>query len=605
MRKIYQSIRNYINNLAIGPKINLILVIAVLAPLLLLSALLFPRFWNMVLHQTILDKQEEIAAATPLVENTIEQILSTNKKIRSEIYYRNLFSAFEKTTEIAMEDPEAANDFAGHLNNLVKTDNLKDVRIYIGLPESDRFFQSTDCDEIFKPTAQVQGSYWHGIFYGTDYTQLFCPSFYLSRNEIDNLGTLAYITRMYFFYHGKRIPCFLAQYYSSDIFTRILTDGFTRDGSVAYVITDRDAIVTSTDPYLSGIYHFDYSDIYNYLFTSKSYLEKEILGKKVYTSFSVIQKPNWFLVVSTPEYIITRKMEITIIEILLIVIVFHIISLFLAFKLSSSITGRISSVIQTMGRIREGSMVPMEEPEVHDEIGDLINTYNYMTNKQQELTETLQTTADELRIAEVNALQAQINPHFLYNTLDTIQWMATSGMADQVPETVQALSRFYKLTLGKDLTNTTIEKEIEHATLYIKLQNIRFNNAVEYIIDIPDEISQLPIPRLTLQPIVENAILHGIREKESREGCIVITGWQEDLDVYLLVSDDGIGISPDILPNVLSEEGSNPESRGANIAIYNVHHRLQLLYGGDYGLSYDSKEGEGTEVTIHIRADEA
>ena len=119
MRKIYQSIRNYINNLAIGPKINLILVIAVLAPLLLLSALLFPRFRNMVLHQTILDKQEEIAAATPLVENTIEQIKNKNKKIRSEIYYRNLFSAFEKTTEIAMEDPEAANDFAGHLNNLV------------------------------------------------------------------------------------------------------------------------------------------------------------------------------------------------------------------------------------------------------------------------------------------------------------------------------------------------------------------------------------------------------------------------------------------------------------------------------------------------------
>ena len=166
---------------------------------------------------------------------------------------------------------------------------------------------------------------------------------------------------------------------------------------------------------------------------------------------------------------------------------------------------------------------------------------------------------------------------------------------------MQSLSRFYKLTLSRKKGISTISRELEHVTLYVQLQNMRYHDSIELITDIPDELSEYQIPKLTLQPVVENSILHGILEKPSKSGTIVITGWMEDETVVLLISDDGVGIPPEILETILSGTGQS-RSGGTNIAVYNTHRRLQILYGNDYGLSYSSKPDEGTEVEIRFPA---
>lgn len=140
--------------------------------------------------------------------------------------------------------------------------------------------------------------------------------------------------------------------------------------------------------------------------------------------------------------------------------------------------------------------------------------------------------------------------------------------------------------------------ELEHISIYVHLQNMRFHNGIELVIDIPDEMLEYHIPKLTLQPVIENAILHGIMEKESKSGSIVITGWLESNDAVLLISDDGIGMSDEQLKHILS--GTGISKKGTNIAIYNTHQRLTLLYGPHYGLSYSSVQGVGTEVQIRI-----
>lgn len=212
----------------------------------------------------------------------------------------------------------------------------------------------------------------------------------------------------------------------------------------------------------------------------------------------------------------------------------------------------------------------MASPVYHDEIGDLIDTYNYMTRKMDQLMEEEAKAAEELRIAEFHSLQTQINPHFLYNTMDMINWLAQQGRTDEVSNAVQ-------------------------------IQNMRYHDSISFISDIPDELLEYCIPKLTLQPIIENSVLHGILETDDKSGTIVLTGWIEDNDIVLLISDDGVGITPEKLPTILSGNG-NSTSGGTNIAIYNTHRRLQILYGSDYGLTYSSEPGHGTEVEIRIPA---
>ena len=238
---------------------------------------------------------------------------------------------------------------------------------------------------------------------------------------------------------------------------------------------------------------------------------------------------------------------------------------------------------------------------------------NSMLDRLSVLAREQTETAEKLKVSEVRALQAQINPHFLYNMLDMINWLAIAGNRDGVSQAVRSLSRYYKLTLSKKDIMVSLGEELEHVELYAGLQNMRFEEKIHFLVDVPDELMDCQIPKLVLQPVVENAIIHGIFEKENREGTVVITAWEEPSadkagsDLVLAVSDDGVGIPPEKLPGLLgggNDDKGGYSGNGTNIAIYNTHHRLNLLYGPEYGLSFSSAYGEGTEVHIRIKKTE-
>ena len=261
--------------------------------------------------------------------------------------------------------------------------------------------------------------------------------------------------------------------------------------------------------------------------SSNNFIERNILDTKVYAGFYSISNTDWFMVTILPAPPLIHESNHLMLQIALLYAGFLVLALIFANVLAHSITGRLSSVIRQMQTVRHGPPTPMESPQAHDEIGDLIDTYNYMTRKMYELMEKQAKAAEDLRIAEFNSLQAQINPHFLYNTMDMINWMALQGQTEEISHAVQSLSRFYKLTLSRKKGISTIARELEHVTIYVQLQNMRYHDSIELITDIPDELSEYQIPKLTLQPVVENSILHGILEKESKSGTIVITGWME------------------------------------------------------------------------------
>ena len=603
MRALWRRFKNGYLNLSLQTKFTIALISIVVVPAFLTVFLFYGKLYNMVVSNTIRQEQDASAKTAPLIERTMDTILATTRNITGQNFFQELFYMPVSDSAEKLATSNHAIDFKNALQRLTTDSIVTDVRIYVDFPDDLKELDTyPNTENILAPLSQAKGTYWYGIFQGNRNTQeMFCPSFYLGSREKKNYGDMAYVCPLSLYYHSTAYKAYLAVYYSDDKLTSILSDNLSLEGSVSYIVNERDSIVATSDPSLSGIYQLDYDTIKASFMSSNNFIERNILDTKVYAGFYSISNTDWFMVTVLPSPPLIHESNRLMIQIALIYAVFLVLALIFANILAHSITGRLSSVIRQMQTVRHGPPTPMDSPSAHDEIGDLIDTYNYMTRKMDELMKTQAKAAEDLRIAEFNSLQAQINPHFLYNTMDMINWMALQGQTDEISHAVQSLSRFYKLTLSRKKGISTIARELEHVTIYVQLQNMRYHDSIELITDIPDELSEYQIPKLTLQPVVENSILHGILEKESKSGTIVITGWMENENVVLLVSDDGVGIPPEILSTILSGNG-NSQSGGTNIAVYNTHRRLQILYGSDYGLTYSSKPGEGTEVEIRFPA---
>ena len=603
MRALWRRFKNGYLNLRLQTKFTIALISIVVLPAFLTVFLFYGKLYNMVVSNTIRQEQDASAKTAPLIERTMDTILATTRNITGQTFFQELFYMPVSDSAKELASSNHAIDFKNAIRRLTTDSIVTDVRIYVDFPEElETLDDDPNTENILAPISQAKGTYWYGIFQGNRENQeMFCPSFYLGSQEKKNYGDMAYICPLSLYYHSNAYKAYLAVYFSDSKLNSILSDNLSLEGSVSYIVNERDAIVATSDQSLSGIYRLDYDTIKESFMSSNNFIERNILDTKVYAGFYSISNTDWFMVTILPAPPLIHESNHLMLQIALLYAGFLVLALIFANVLAHSITGRLSSVIRQMQTVRHGPPTPMESPQAHDEIGDLIDTYNYMTRKMYELMEKQAKAAEDLRIAEFNSLQAQINPHFLYNTMDMINWMALQGQTEEISHAVQSLSRFYKLTLSRKKGISTIARELEHVTIYVQLQNMRYHDSIELITDIPDELSEYQIPKLTLQPVVENSILHVILEKESKSGTIVITGWMENEYIVLLISDDGVGIPPEILSTILSGKG-NSQSGGTNIAVYNTHRRLQILYGKDYGLIYSSNPGEGTEVEIRFPA---
>lgn len=581
MIRMLKKLKQEYNDLKIQTKFAICILIAILTPFLVLGIMFSTRLYDMVASNTIRDEQEASMRTVPRIDWVLERITDT----------------YEEISPLLKEDDQSGLLTA--VDSLVEKGIATAVRIYVNWPGSELPWGSDGGQDVVVPIAEARGTYWHGIFQGSRIKQLHCPSFYLGIREKEAYGDCAYIVQDTLNYRGNLYPCYVAVYYESEPVEDIMKEGIAFPGSVSYIVNERDAVIASTDDYLAGMYYINYEDISSYLMSSNNFIERNILGEKLYVSFNAIEENDWYMVTVTPSGPLMQRTAMVLLQFVCICIVCIVGAFLLAMRQARSITSRISGLAEQMAEGRKGTPVSMPAPTVHDEVGALIETYNYMTARMNELLEKQKETAEELRIAEFNSLQAQINPHFLYNTMDMIHWMALKGHTDEISNAVQRLARFYKLTLSHKSNFMSIEEELEHVSIYVDLQNMRFKQAIDFVIDIPDELTSSSIPKLTLQPIVENAILHGILEKEEKTGSIVITGWQEENAIVLLVSDDGVGIPESKLPTILSGQRTG-NSGGTNIAVYNIHKRLKLLYGESYGLQYFSREGQGTDVRLTI-----
>jgi two-component system sensor histidine kinase YesM len=400
--------------------------------------------------------------------------------------------------------------------------------------------------------------------------------------------------------NDQKEAAYVCVYFNKNYISSMLKEYTTLSESAKYIVNERDALVASSDTNLVGKYLVYYNEIPPMVPDTNKFETKYFSSDRCYISYREISGAGWYMISVIPINSIWSENKLLIFEFLSAYVAVLVFACIVALSLSNSIVRRISSVIEKMRSVKTGKPTPLDAPIEHDEIGDLIETYNYMVDEINNLSEEQLRTASELRTAEFKALQAQINPHFLYNTLDMINWLNKKGQNEEVSTAILALSKFYKMTLSKGNIVVTIEEELEHVSLYIKLQNMRYNNKIEYTVDIPDNMLDYTIPKIIFQPVVENAIQHGIFGKESKEGNIVITGWMEDETLVFIISDDGIGIPEEKIQEILA--GKIKSTSGSGVGIVNTHNRLQLFYDTNFGLSYRSKVGEYTEIEIRIPA---
>ena len=275
------------------------------------------------------------------------------------------------------------------------------------------------------------------------------------------------------------------------------------------------------------------------------------------------------------------------------------VGVMISYLLSRNLTRPIKKLQEKMTEVEKGNF-DIRVPVGHTkEISSLARSFNLMMLKIKDLMNQIVVEQEFKRKSELNALQAQINPHFLYNTLDSIIWMAESKKHDEVILMTSALAKLFRASLSKGQELIPIGTEIDHITSYLKIQQMRYQDKIGYIVDIDPTLRRYLTLKVLLQPLVENAIYHGIKNKNER-GTIYITGTRQGDDIELRVTDDGIGMDEDTLRNILSSSQSNPSRAGVGIA--NVHQRIQLYFGMNYGLSYESEQNEGTTAIVTIPA---
>jgi len=604
MNKSFSPVHYFLNDLSFSKKLLISFFILLLIPSLAVSVLMYGEITDLVVTDTI-SNSKNLSEQTAYTVNTVtSRVKNVSDILSNDSYLREIamHPAFSHTDDLAVSRV-LKDSFMSSVNSFLNDPLIRGIRIYLDSPYYD-LYEDSGYNDIFQSMDLTRGSYWGGIMSTNETDTLYCAPFYLSNREREGLGDLSYVKRIRYEMSENRdaaTAAYLVVYYSSGSLSEALTFDTGESEAVNYIINERDNLIAYSDKTLAATYFLNNDDMNRLIPESNTFVKREIIGQEMYMSRYVIENTGWYLISVISAGPLNNRVRYILMRYALIYIFSVIIALAVSYYMGSSISSRIENVIRKMERTHHTKVHKIKEESGRDEIGDFVLTYNHMADQINELIERQTEAAEQIKTSEFNALQSQINPHFLYNTLDMINWLALSNENSKVTEAVRSLSRFYRLTLSKKKTLDTVEHELEHVSLYVKLQNMRFDNKIDFIVDVPDNLMSCEIPKLTFQPIVENAIVHGIFEKEDRSGTIVLTAWSEDKDMVFLISDDGVGMDEETCNSILMDNGPGESpDHGSNIGVFNTHNRLKLLYGSSYGLSYSSTPGEGTEVSVRI-----
>lgn len=333
---------------------------------------------------------------------------------------------------------------------------------------------------------------------------------------------------------------------------------------------------------------------------------QSIISEGTIYSSTMIKSANWVIVsVFDTNKLITISPTM-VIAYVSIGSVFALIALIISMRSSKRLTDPILSLKNSMQQFQQGDFDAKANIEVNNEIADLGDQFNTMTDRIKNLVENGMLIEEQKRKSEIQALQSQIRPHFLYNTLESIIWMASVGEQTKVIEMTSALAKLMRASASDANELVTVQTEIDYVTNYLRIQKMRYQDKLQYRIEVEPETQSAKILRLTLQPLVENAIYHGIKPLRGK-GLVVIAVKSDQQSLLIQIADNGVGFTPEAAERLMDQTPRTDD----NIGLSNVHDRIRLFFGTDFGVSVQSAqpgqvlpefpEADGIQTIVSIR----
>ena len=329
------------------------------------------------------------------------------------------------------------------------------------------------------------------------------------------------------------------------------------------------------------------------------FMEKKKEGQKeYYITRQNVDGASWQMILIIPENEYEDQYRFLWLSAALMLGSMIAVIVLMSYLLSGYYVGRLKKLNVEMTGLESGNLnanLPITTEE--DEIEEIYHNFNGMVQEVQRLMQEHYQLGKEVKMAEVRALQAQINPHFLYNTLDLINWISMDYGAEEIGTLTWNLARFYRLSLNHGKSLISIGEEVEHVEVYVNIENYHFDNAISLEVDVPEELKSYACLNIILQPFVENAIVHGIAEKPDIESCeIRICARREEQDIVFSVQDDGPGVD---VKEMQKETQQDIRTAQHGYGVRNINFRLKLCFGEKYGVTYLESE-KGTHVEIKI-----
>ena len=582
-----KRIRRFFVNLKLRNKLLLAFSVFIILPIVTLTLL------STYLTKYIIEKNAMFSATQSF--NQVSDFVSY--RIDNIIRVTNLIANDQLVHSVAERDPnnypleeqfENLQKIRQLLSSYENETDIRTVRLFL----NDQMVHSDEDGDVLGLKSAEQFP-WYQSLSGSQV--MLYPSIDPDNSDIQNLSAVRAITS---FDNYQDIKGYVMVEFPEKIFRDMISKANSIGGSLTYICNDQYELISSTNKEIQKEFSLT-PDQMAFVSNYSDWTYLHMGNEDVFAKVTAIPSTNWSIVTVVPESGIFRDTHLIQNTMVLFMLFLIGIAYLAAVFVTLSLTKRIDLLASKMNAAQQGNFSKaIVYSNAKDEIGILIQNFNYMIDRIQTLMAEEKVASQRLRSAELMALQSQINPHFLYNTLDMINWMSyEDDKGEEIRTTLRSLSRFYKLSVNKGRALVSLQDELKHVSLYMQIQNMRLQNAVHLDIRVSEYLQQCGILKITLQPVVENAILHGIMEKEDPHGTIIIDAKLSGEDLFITIADDGVGIPSEILATLLNEVDT---SKQHGYGLSNINERIMLYFGEKYGLSIDSQVEKGTLVTVRI-----